>query len=236
MDKVGAKSIIDESLMREDPILHIQLSTLMNDPGYSRVADWLFASGIRKYLDAGGNPIIRVPTNPITGYAGKNSDEAFCEALGNLVGYGPKAVPDAVLKMLRSVLGGGVRVASRVAAAWLGRTAARRKRPATGDCYEAAGRYIIDNYDPGLRLVHGEVAGQGPLEGMTVGHAWVLDGDMVIDRANGRDLRIPKVVYYAMGAIDQIDNVHVYTQKQAIQQMVQHEHFGPWDLKTRSGL
>ena len=125
MDKVGAKSIIDESLMREDPILHIQLSTLMNDPGYSRVADWLFASGIRKYLDAGGNPIIRVPKNPITGYAGKNSDEAFCEALGNLVGYGPKAVPDAVLKMLRSVLGDGVRIASRVAAAWLTRTAHR---------------------------------------------------------------------------------------------------------------
>lgn len=123
MDKVGAKSIIDESLMREDPILHIQLSTLMNDPGYSRVADWLLASGIRKYLDAGENPIIRVPTNPITGYAGKNSEEAFCEALGNLVGYGPKAVPDAVLKMLRSVLGDGVRIASSVAAAWLNRTA-----------------------------------------------------------------------------------------------------------------
>jgi hypothetical protein len=236
MDKVGAKTVIDESLKREDPILHIQLSTLMHDPGYSRVTDWLFASGIRKYLDAGGNPIIRVPTNPITGYSGKNSDEAFCEALGNLVAYGPKAVPDAVLKMLYSVLGGGVRVASRVAAAWLNRTAARRKRPATGDCYEAAGRYIMDNYDPGLRLVHGEVAGQGPLEGMTFGHAWVLDGDMVIDRANGRNLRIPKVVYYAMGAIDQIDNVHVYTQDQAIRQMVRHEHFGPWDLKTRSGL
>jgi hypothetical protein len=119
MDRVGAKSIIDESLMREDPILHIQLSTLMNDAGYSRVADWLFASGIRKYLDAGGNPIIRVPTNPITGYAGKNSDEAFCEALGNLVGYGPKAVPDAVLKMLRSVLGDGVRIAS-TRVAWAG--------------------------------------------------------------------------------------------------------------------
>ena len=418
MDKVGARSIIDESLMMEDPILHIQLSTLMHDPGYSRVADWLFASGIRKYLDAGGNPILRVPTNPITGYAGKNSDEAFCEALGNLVGYGPKAVPDVVLKMLRSVLGDGVRVASRVAAAWLTRTAsgvsgfhgwgmspeamrldgpqftdqkpippediesaadylkevrpgllvaysrggavamlsiresgvrpkviwvapawkrgwasvtppsvsgvilhgdqdnavplqhscqladrtglplrvvpgrnhinilkdktnpsagspvpqdkvrecidtlpdwgssakgspgdiakqeefarsltaARRKRPATGDCYEAAGRYIMDNYDPNLRLVHGEVAGQGPLEGTTFGHAWILDGDMVIDRSNGRDIRVPKVVYYAMGAVDQINNVHEYTQKQALQQMVRHEHFGPWDLKTRSGL
>jgi len=540
----------------------------MHDPGYRRVANWLFADGIRKYLDDGGDPVVRVPTNPITGYSGKNSDEAFCEALGNLVAYGPKAVPDVVLGMLRSVLGGGVKIASRVAAAWLTRTAvtltvqrrpetqgvsgfmaeyeamtfdhpvdrdariwsyatedgerlpiittevlrspyhdepiwlksivspegrgkrqasyvlreiarladkhgvaiwltpkpfgsldnalksndlkgwyrrhgwvpqkgsvwvrqpvtvgtrtasgvagfhgwgmtpeamrmdgpqftdqkpippedieaaadyleevrpgllvaysrggavamlsirksgvrpkviwvapawrrgwatatppsvsgvilhgdqdnsvplqhsceladrtglplrvipgrnhvnilkdktnpsagiavpadkvrecvrslpdwgtsgkgsaddvarqeefarsltaARRKRPVTGDCYEAAGRYILDQSLVGdtsnLRIVHGEVAGQGPLEGTTFGHAWVLDGDTVIDRSNGRDIRMPKAIYYALGAIDQIDNVRVYTPDQARERMLRYEHFGPWDLKTRSGL
>lgn len=123
MGRVGATSVIDKSLMAEDPILHLQLSTLMYDPSYGRVADWLFADGIRKYLDGGGNPVVRVPIHPITGYAGKNSDEALCEALGNLVAYGPKAVPDVVLSMLKSVLGGGVKIASRVAAAWLTRTA-----------------------------------------------------------------------------------------------------------------
>jgi len=123
-------------------------------------------------------------------------------------------------------------------------TAARRKRPATGDCYEAAGRYILErsvlahsgSEDMGLRLVHGEVAGQGPLEGTTFGHAWVLDGDTVIDRSNGRDIRMPKAIYYALGAIDQIDNVRVYTPDQARERMLRYEHFGPWDLKTRSGL
>ena len=33
-----------------------------------------------------------VPKNPITGYAGKNGEESFCEAVGLLVGYGPSAL------------------------------------------------------------------------------------------------------------------------------------------------
>ena len=87
-----------------------------------------------------------------------------------------------------------------------------------------------------LSLVHGEVAGQGPLEGVTFGHAWVLDGDTVIDPSNGRDIRMPKTIYYALGAIDRIDNLHVYTPEQARERMLRYGHFGPWDLKTRSGL
>ena len=57
-----------------------------------------------------------------------------------------------------------------------------------GDCYQAAGRYMMDHClagdDCDLILVHGEVAGQGPIEGLTFGHAWVLDRGMVIDKAN----------------------------------------------------
>jgi hypothetical protein len=115
------------------------------------------------------------------------------------------------------------------------KTAAQRRRR-NGDCYEAAGRYIMDNFDSQLQLVHGEVSGQGAMEGTTFGHAWVLDGDTVIDKSNGRDLRIPKVVYYALGGIDRIDNLHVYTREQALDRMLKLKHFGPWDLKTRSGL
>jgi len=118
MDRFGATSVIDKALMAEDPILHLQLSTLMHDPSYKRL-DFLFADNIRSYLDKGGNPVVRVPVHPITGYAGKNSEEALCEALGNLVAYGPKSVPDVVLGMLRSVLGGGVRIAS-TRTAWAG--------------------------------------------------------------------------------------------------------------------
>jgi superoxide dismutase/GNAT superfamily N-acetyltransferase len=115
------------------------------------------------------------------------------------------------------------------------KTAAQRRRR-NGDCYAAAGRYIMDNPDSHLQLVHGEVSGQGALEGTTFGHAWVLDGDQVIDQSNGRNLRLPKVVYYALGGIDRIDNLHVYSREQALDRMLKHKHFGPWDLKTRSGL
>lgn len=119
----------------------------------------------------------------------------------------------------------------------------RKKKPATtarGDCYEAAGRYLFERClsdpDCGILLVHGEVAGQGPLEGVTFGHAWVLGGDTVIDLSNGRNLSLPRAVYYALGSIDRLDNLHTYTWEEARKKMLRFRHFGPWDLKTRSGL
>jgi hypothetical protein len=123
--------------------------------------------------------------------------------------------------------------ARRVAARWL--TAAE------GDCYEANGKYFMQHaVFPGrekhLRLVHGEVAGQGPMAGVQYGHAWVEDGSTVIDVSNGKNLRLPKKVYYALGQIDKIDNLHVYTPEQFRKKVLQYEHWGPWDLKTSSGL
>ena len=106
-----------------------------------------------------------------------------------------------------------------------------------GDCYEAAAHYMLDNaYGKGLhnlRLVHGEVAGQGPLEGMTYGHAWVEDGDTVIDRSNGRNIVMPKADYYALGQIDKLNNSHVYTFEEARAKMLEHGVYGPWDLKGK---
>jgi len=46
------------------------------------------------------------PKNPITPYASKNSEEAFCEAVGMLVGYGPHAVPAVVKHWLGEILPG----------------------------------------------------------------------------------------------------------------------------------
>jgi hypothetical protein len=117
----------------------------------------------------------------------------------------------------------------------------KKKTPsARGDCYEAAGQFLFEqclpNPDCGLVLVHGEVAGQGPLEGVTFGHAWVLDGETVIDKSNGRNLRLPKVLYYALGGIERIGNLYAYTWQEAKEKMLQFKHYGPWDLKTRSGL
>lgn len=108
-----------------------------------------------------------------------------------------------------------------------------------GDCYEAAVHYILDhclgmgvkepNHD--LRLVHAEVAGQGPMSGTTFGHAWVEDGDTVIDQSNGRDIRMPKALYYRLGQIHELDNIHIYSPEEARSKMLEHEVYGPWDLK-----
>jgi hypothetical protein len=109
---------------------------------------------------------------------------------------------------------------------------------ATGDCYEAAGKYMMDHaLFPGgedhLILVHGEVTGQGDIMGLKYGHAWVEDGEMVIDVSNGRDIRMPKPLYYALGGIG--DNLHKYTVEEFRRKVSKHKHWGPWDLVTSSG-
>ena len=110
---------------------------------------------------------------------------------------------------------------------------------AAGDCYEAAGKYMMDNCMFGgcdLVLVHGEVMGQGRLEGMTYGHAWILNGNTVIDKSNGGNLHLPRQVYYSIGQIDNIGNTHTYTWEEARRKIMDLGHWGPWDLKTKSGL
>jgi hypothetical protein len=109
---------------------------------------------------------------------------------------------------------------------------------ATGDCFEAAGRYMMEHAifpggKPHLVLVHGEVTGQGPIEGLKYGHAWIEDGGTVIDVSMGRNIRMPKREYYSIGRIGK--NVHRYTAEQFRKKVLKHEHWGPWDLKTESG-
>ena len=113
---------------------------------------------------------------------------------------------------------------------------------AGGDCYEAAGQYMMaqcqfgDGEDCNLTLVHGEVMGQGALEGITFGHAWLLKGDLAIDKSNGRNIELPKQLYYALGGIDSIGNVHEYDWDAARDNILTYQHWGPWDLETESGL
>jgi hypothetical protein len=114
-------------------------------------------------------------------------------------------------------------------------------RAANGDCYEAAGKFMMDSCqfsgdDCNLILIHGEVMGQGPVAGTPFGHAWVLDGSTVIDKSNGRDLTMPMQIYYAIGQIDNIGNIHQYTWTEARKQILDNGHWGPWELVTESGL
>ena len=105
-----------------------------------------------------------------------------------------------------------------------------------GDCYEAAGRYMMEqcmSEDCKLILVHAEATGQGPIKGVRYGHAFVLDGNTVIDKSNGRDLQMLKRLYYEIGEIS--DNVHEYSFEEFRSKVLQHGHWGPWDLNTESG-
>jgi hypothetical protein len=128
---------------------------------------------------------------------------------------------------------------------------------ATGDCYEAGGRYMMEKCsfgkdDCSFVLVHGEVTGQGQLEGVKYGHCWIESGETVIDKSNGRDIEMPKMMYYMLGKIGQPDmenwgksanfmdtssaNIHKYTWKEAREAIVDNGHWGPWDLVTETGL
>ena len=108
----------------------------------------------------------------------------------------------------------------------------------SGDCYEANGRLFMDEAVMGgnssMKLVHGEVTGQGPLDGVKYGHCWIEQGGNVIDVSNDRTLKMPKKMYYAIGQIG--DNVHKYTPDKFKKKVLQYEHWGPWDLKTSTGL
>lgn len=122
----------------------------------------------------------------------------------------------------------------------------RRKKPkaqALGDCYEAAFKFIMDEctFTPENEsryiLVHAEVMGQGPLEGTTFGHAFVVkDMSVVVDKSNGRNLEMPAFLYYAIGQISDIGNEHQYTWSEAKEKALKFKTYGPWDLVTESGL
>ena len=121
----------------------------------------------------------------------------------------------------------------------------RRQSSAFGDCYEAAINFVMQDFDCVIdkvgckyHIVHAEVLGQGPLEGVPFGHGFVIDteDDMVIDTSNGRNIRMPRAVYFAIGRIDEIGNYIEYTFKEAADKMVETRHYGPWDLETSTGF
>lgn len=106
-----------------------------------------------------------------------------------------------------------------------------------GDCYKSAGdfcmlapvEFIGEPY-----LVHAEVKGQGKAEGIRFGHAWVEDDENVYDFSNGREIVMPKVIYYAIGDI-QTKNPKKYlkyTIPEARAKMLKTKNYGSWDIET----
>ncbi len=98
-----------------------------------------------------------------------------------------------------------------------------------GTCFSDAKNYMDKN--PKLTLVHGLVTGQGPIEGTVYSHAWVEDGNTVIDtslKEQGRkNYKFPKDLYYAIGAI--VDKTTFkYTYEEMLEKLVSEETYGPW--------
>lgn len=114
--------------------------------------------------------------------------------------------------------------------------------PGGGDCFIVAARLVAmrDNHPlkceldsiVDLTLVHGVVTGQGAIEGVQYGHAWIEGNHngvpVVADFANGNRFIGPAAFYYAIGRIDDAALCR-YTPAQARRQLVDHAHFGPWE-------
>lgn len=109
--RLGASDMDGDEVRDADPILFLQMGTLLHHPAL-RELHLYSVKRVEEYLAKGESPLVNVPTHPITAYAGKNSEEAFCEALGNYVAYGPRAVFPVVYQMLESVLHNKIRTAA----------------------------------------------------------------------------------------------------------------------------
>ena len=118
-----------------------------------------------------------------------------------------------------------------------------------GDCYQTAGDFVLDSKILGEtrtnkikfvgepHVVHAQVTGQGAISGLKYGHAWIEDDQLVYDYSNGRELVIPKDFYYAVGKVKKTKPRYFkYTFEEARKKMLDSGHYGPWDLKTESGL
>lgn len=112
-----------------------------------------------------------------------------------------------------------------------------------GDCMQAAANLMMQFHTPFFGkqlksksgnpvLVHALVYGQGPIAGKRFPHAWVEDGDEVLDHSNGRKIQMNKAIYYAVGKIDpkQKGAYKKYTYEQMKKKLLSTKHYGHWDL------
>jgi len=105
------------------------------------------------------------------------------------------------------------------------------------NCYERAANHVMYNLDTHT-LAHAMVSGQGPLKGKRHGHAFTLynhpeTGDEMVHDPNpkfndGEGIDIDARAYYALGSINP-DEVKRYTGEEMGKNLVDNEHWGPWD-------
>lgn len=76
-----------------------------------------------------------------------------------------------------------------------------------------------------MDILHGVVTGQGPLEGIEYCHAWVIDGETVIDKTIPQK-RIPVGLYYHIG---KISITREYDKNDVMKMLDKYGTYGPWD-------
>jgi hypothetical protein len=92
--------IHEPNVYKSDPIRWLQVRGLGQDKRYR------FERGedIRRWIEGGGDPVVQVTRRQVTSYANTNPKEAFCEAFGMLIAYGPRTVLPEVRQMLGMLL------------------------------------------------------------------------------------------------------------------------------------
>jgi hypothetical protein len=90
-------------MAQHDPVLALQVDALAFGKGGDR--GW----EERSDFESANVQTVAVPQSPITGYANKNPEEAFCEAIGRYVGYGPMTVLPIIRGWLDIVIPGMVK-------------------------------------------------------------------------------------------------------------------------------
>jgi len=104
-----------------------------------------------------------------------------------------------------------------------------------GDCFHVAGRTMIDMTEEqevyGMKMIHAYVYGQGELKGRRFPHAWIEQGDVVLDNSNGNNIVMRKEQYYPLGGIVEESGAYAtYVKEDCLVKMLKHSHWGPWDL------
>jgi len=108
---------------------------------------------------------------------------------------------------------------------------------ATGNCYQAAGEFLMDKAfggeHEGLVLVHGRPTLQvEPF--CEYGHAWIEyevpfgDGTMTMCRDVERGVEFPVFMFYSVGNIDP-DQCFRYTYPDLARWVTETGHWGPWE-------
>lgn len=97
-----------------------------------------------------------------------------------------------------------------------------------GFCYQNAYKYILHNDLPECKLVHGEVTNY---TGETLQHAWIVDGDEIIDPTSG--VITSKDKYYELL---KAKDINTYTDLEAMKMATETKNSGPWTDEERKKI